>query len=336
MDKEAEFALFLLEFLDPDFEKNSPNETAIEWASRWEDEQHTAFRVAEEARDIRSMFRAAHSIRNSVYEWNPSMFIVFGKTRLRSIQRKLRTYIDEWIDSGFQSDGSECPRMRNFKPPYRGGSEEAATPRPKWDSPPEAYSPPPTAISALAKLHRGKAVPFGGHYEIDIEKGTKSTIQMRIDSRGGIDYFLRQESLGSNAELRAAQIFYWFYRSGWVFSLMRCNRCRSLSVPTTKPRKRYERGWHCDKCRNSAAALAATAAKREQFREQWLALAVDAYTEFVSRPRRAAHDLSAFITERVNRDLPFSDRIKRNTITRNLKQIQARAELKGAKRNAKG
>jgi hypothetical protein len=46
--------------------------------------------------------------------------------------------------------------------------------------------------------------------------------------------------------------------------------------------------------------------------------------------------VSAFITERVNKHLPYCDRIKRNTITRNLKAIQAKAELKGAKQNAKG
>jgi hypothetical protein len=46
--------------------------------------------------------------------------------------------------------------------------------------------------------------------------------------------------------------------------------------------------------------------------------------------------VSAFLTERVNKNLPYSARIKRNTITRNLKEIQARAESKGEKRNAKG
>lgn len=333
---EADFVAFMLRFLDPDFEKNSPKETAIEWAGQWEDERHTAFETAKQRRDIPAMMRAALSMRASVREWNPELFIVFGKKELQSIQRKLRAHIDEWIDTGFQSDGSEYPAKRNFKPRFRNGNDPVIASRPKWNSPPEAYDPPPDAIAALAKLHRGKALPFGLHYEIEFEKKDSLPVQMRIDSRGGVDYFLRQEWLGSVAELRAAQIFYWFYRSSLVFDLMRCNRCKSLSVPRTKPRKKYERGWHCDKCRNGAAAQAATAMKREQFREQWFALAVNAYREYQLKPRRATHDLSVFVAQQVNRGLPFSARIKRNTITRNLKEIQAQAESKGENRNAKG
>lgn len=336
MHNEADFLLFMLRFLDPDFENHSPEETAIEWAGQWEEDQLDAFRKAEDSRDIQAMMSAAYSIRESVHEWNPEIFIVFGKEELRSIQRQLRVYIDEWIDSGFQPDGSECPRKRNFKPIFRNSGDGTAPGRPKWNFPPEAYNPPPAAVTALAKLHRGDAVPFGMHYEIQIEKGIEPAIAMSIAPRGGIDYYLRRAWLGSSAELRAAQIFYTFYRSNFVFLLMRCNRCKALSMPRIKPRKRYERGWHCDKCRNSAAAQAATDAKRNQFREQWFALAVDAYRGYRSKPRRSTHDVSAYLTEQVNKRLPYSTRIKRNTITRNLKEIQNRVELKGEDRNAKG
>jgi transposase-like protein len=335
MHSQADFMAFMLWFLDPDFGIDSPEKAAIEWTSQWEEEQHNAYQEAKNRRDIPAMMRAAGSIRDSIYEWNPEIFIEFDKDKLRSIQQRLRAYIDEWIDTGFQSDGSECPGKRNFQPMFRGWSEGAAATRPEWNSPPEAFEPPPAAISALARLHRGKAIPFGRHFEIEIEKDTKQSVQIRIHPDGGIDYFLSKEWLGSDAELRAAQIFYWFYRSKCIFFLMRCAHCKRLDVPKTKPRRRYERGWHCDKCRNGAAALAATSAKRGQVREQWSALAVNAYREYTSKSRRATHDVSAYITERVNKHLPFADRIKRNTITRNLKAIQAKAELKGAKQNAK-
>lgn len=336
MYREGDFIQLMLLFLDPEFENHSPEETAIEWAGQWDKELHDAFEEAKKLRNPLAMMRAADSIRDSAHEWNPEMFIVFGKKKLRSIQRQLRAYIDEWIDSGFQSDGSEIPSHRNFKPRFRDNGDGLATSRPRWDSPPEAYDPPPAAVSALAKLHRGKAVPFGMHYEIEIERETKPFVELRIGARGGIDYFLGRGWLGSSAELRAAQIFYWFYRSNWVLLLMRCNRCKAFSMPKTRPRRKYERGWHCDKCRNSAAAQAATDATRARLREQWFALAVDAYRDYRSETRRSTHDVSAFITERVNKSLPYSSRIKRNTITRNLKEIRAQVELKGEDRNAKG
>lgn len=282
------------------------------------------------------MMRAVRFIRDSLEEWDPRIFLVSGKKELRSIQRQLRAYINEWIDSGFAPDGSEFPARREFKVRLRDRGDGTTIARPKWNTPPEDYAPPPAAISAIAKLHKGKAVPSaGGRYHIEIEDDARSPVAMSIFTRGGVSYSLRGTA-GLTMESRAALIFYWFYRSSWLFRLMRCNRCKALSLPQTKPRKRYERGWHCDKCRNSAAAQAATAARRTRLREQWLGLAVDAYREYRSSPRRSTNGVSAFIAERVNKRLPYNSRIKRNTITRNLKEIQAHAELKGAKRNAKG
>lgn len=325
----------MLVFLDPAFENLAPKESTVEWTCQWEDEQLEAFREAEKRRNGPAMLRAARAIQASLNEWNPEIFLVFSKKELRSIQRQLRAYIDEWIDTGFVSDGSEFPDRREFKPRLRDRGDGTAISRPKWNEPPEDYAPPPAAVCAIAKLHHGKAVPSIGRYRIDVEDNAKSPVEMSISPGGGVNYFLREKGR-RNTELRAALIFYWFYRSNWVFWLRRCNRCKALSMPTTKPRKRYERGWHCDKCRNSAAAQAATDARRARLREQWLGLAVDAYREYRSSPRRSTNDVSAFIAERVNKRLPYNSRIKRNTITRNFKEIQIRAAKTGAKRNAKG
>lgn len=326
----------MLVFLDPAFENLAPKESTVEWTCQWEDEQLEAFKEAKKRRDVPAMFRAERSIRASLNEWNPEIFLVFSKKELRSIQRQLRAYINEWIDSGFAPDGSEFPVRREFKPRLRDRDDGTAISRPKWPlPPPEDYAPPPAAVSAIAKLHHGKAVPYIGRYRIEIENNAKPPVEMSISPGGGVDYILREKGRQST-ESRAALIFYWFYRSNWLFRLMRCNRCKALSLPQTKPRKRYERGWHCDKCRNSAAAQAATAARRTRLREQWLGLAVDAYREYRSSPRRSTNDVSVFIAERVNKRLPYNSRIKRNTITRNLKEIQAHAAKKETNRNAKG
>lgn len=107
--------------------------------------------------------------------------------------------------------------------------------------------------------------------------------------------------------------------------IMRCNRCRAIFSPDRKPRNRYERGWHCLKCRYTAAAQSATDARRDENRKKWMALAVTAYRDYISKPRRSTHNVSVFVADRVNEKLKPVNWITRNTITRNLKEIEVRA-----------
>jgi hypothetical protein len=208
------------------------------------------------------------------------------------IHLKVRAYIDEWIDTGFLSDGSEVPDSRGIRP----------------------ASNAPSARAALA-LMENRIRP-----------------KMRFDLRGGITF----DPIGfpsPTLENFAGEIFVELYCSEWLFRIMRCNRCKAIFLPDREPRKRYERGWHCSKCRNSAAAQAATDAKRAEFRRRWFALAVNAYTEYHGSARRTTNGLTQFVTSRVNEGLPLGGKVKRNRITRNLAEIQIEAERR---QNGKG
>jgi hypothetical protein len=70
-----------------------------------------------------------------------------------------------------------------------------------------------------------------------------------------------------------------------------------------------------------------------QFRhQQWFNLAVDAYIAVNTTPSQGgSFDRAAQITETVNAGLPLFDRIKRNTVTRNLEEIARAATEKIAK-----
>lgn len=302
-------------------------------------------------------FLSLHPPDRDYKQWQLAMCAV----DLPQIQPMVRRFVEEWIETGFRPDGSEMPYQRAFIPKGRPQGEALA------DYMRNARSEAPKAIHAIAELHGAEIRPNTGYYSldtIDMEKETRaeradrmqnasleaqSKFQMLLDLRspktvlpdfrvvigpqGGFT-FRPDPFVEPTSQNLAAVIFSEFYCSELRFRLMRCNRCKAMVLPDRKPRTRYERGWHCDKCRNSAAAQSATDASRARFREQWFALAVDAYREYVSKPRRSTHDESAFLAERVNRNLPYSSRIKRHTITRNLTKIQAAAERR--KRNAKG
>jgi hypothetical protein len=71
---------------------------------------------------------------------------------------------------------------------------------------------------------------------------------------------------------------------------------------------------------------------RQSRHQQWFKLAVDACIALNAMPcQGGAIDRTAQITERVNAELPLFDRIKRNTVTRNLGEIERAATEKIAK-----
>lgn len=264
-------------------------------------------------------FLSVHRPDSDSKQWQLAMCSV----DLPQIQPMVRRFIDEWIETGFRPDGSEMPYERAFIPRGRPQGEALA------DYVRNARFEAPSAIHALADLHGAEIGPNTGYYSLDTMMKERRTalpdFRVVIGPKGGTSY--RPDPYVDPAPQNLATvIFLEFYGSEWLFRLMRCNRCKAIVLPDRKPRNRYERGWHCDKCRNSAAAQAATDARRARLKEQWFALAVDAYREYISKPRRSTLDVKAFITERVNKNLPYSSRIKRHTITRNLAKIQAEAE----------
>jgi transposase-like protein len=259
--------------------------------------------IAVQGASERAKWERNHSGAEGIENWEYAMIARGVAFDPLEIHLRVRAYIDEWIDTGFFSDGSEAPDSRGFR-------------------------------AGISSRSIGSKAPSARAVLRDLEERIRP--KLHFGTRGGITY----HPIGfpsPTPDNFAGEIFLEFYCSEWLFRIVRCNRCRVISVPDRKPRKRYERGWHCSKCRNSAAAQAATDAKRAEFREKWFALAVAAYREYMSRPRRPTLHVSAFLMERVNEGLsPTGKIIKLNTITRNLKEIQAQSTVKGTRNNAKG
>ena len=122
----------------------------------------------------------------------------------------------------------------------------------------------------------------------------------------------------------AAGMFLFFYHSEWLYRLMKCRQCGVFAVPDRKPRKSYVRGWHCRPCGRTVSATISVAERRKDQRKKWFNLAVDAVRRWEQRPRN--QDRIEWIKEEVNKGLRLVDQIKRNTITHNLKDIEARAK----------
>ncbi len=285
-----------------------------------------------------------------------SVLISLDKEGAAAVQREFRQYLEEWIQTGFQPDGSEWPEKRNFAPPQSA----------------ESFSgkPFPRALESLARFWNGALLvktdkSAGWSYLIvpsqqaNADSDPPAGLSVEIGPQGGFGY---QPSISKrraypaseieqanppelkglriadrskyvpepvNPEPVAAGLFESFYRSEWLFRLMQCHHCRSFAVPN-KPRKSYVRGWHCRKCSSKVTATKATERSRKQQRDKWLNLAVDACARWDAMSRKPRGiDRIPWITEQVNGKLALVNRIKRQTITRNLSEI----EMKVRERN---
>lgn len=229
-----------------------------------------------------------------------------------------REFVDAWIDSGFQPDGSEAPEKRTY-----------AT----WGGQVIFQSLEGLLNSVHVIVKSREQFVFGLQAKNSQQTPLRGSLSFMFDLRGGI----RANPVMFRGHLKpnelAAMGFLYFWNSGQLFTIMRCTHCGVFTIPR-KVRKSYVRGWHCERCRNSASAKAATADARKSIRDRWFALAVSAYLEFGRQRRRAKNDQVEFIRKRVNDGLPPLQRIKRNTITHNLTEIQAAA--KEGNKNAKG
>lgn len=242
----------------------------------------------------------------------------FWPRQRREAQQWFRQYVGAWIDSGFQQNRSEMPEMRTYA---------------SWGGQDIFQSLEGLLNSFLVIEGPREKTIFGLQANNSKQTTLRGSLSFKFDPRGGIraDPVMFRGHLKPN-EL-AAMGFLYFWNSGQLFTLMRCANCGIFSVPS-KVRKSYVRGWHCDRCRNSASAKAATAETRKRIRDGWFTRAVDAYLKFDRRPHRLTSNRTLFIVEQVNSGLPILDRIKRNTVTRNLAKIQTAAE--GRNKNAKG
>jgi len=238
----------------------------------------------------------------------------FKQSEAAAALTTLQGAINFWIDTGFrskESKGSETPTGRHL-PTHEGPGVLLDIARLlNCDDP---VSTEAGVWTFQASQHRKKN-PLCG------------LLAMRMEPRGGFRFAPILFGHAWPGNMLAAWAFYFFWQQDtWRFRLMRCAHCRFFSIPERKTRKSYVRGWHCERCRNSASAKAATANLRDSLRKRWFARAVSALLEYEGGPRRAGNDLVQFITDRVNAGLKPTNRIKRNTITRNLAAIRQMAE----------
>jgi hypothetical protein len=256
-----------------------------------------------------------------------SVLFLSGRVEVGAVRRELAHFLGEWIESGIQSDGSERPYERSFAP---------KSCRKEWsfDDGKPNLSPPPRAVKAMANFCNGSLLVRDNSYlVVGHEKAnTSGSVSVVIGSRGGIEYEPTFSSLSDDPETVAAGMFLTFYRSEWLFRLMRCRHCCKFSAPRRRPRRNYVRGWLCSKCARTVPATVAMKNSRQSRHQQWFNLAVDACIALNTTPSQGgAIDRTAQITERVNAELHLFDRIKRNTVTRNLGEIERAATEKRAK-----
>ena len=232
---------------------------------------------------------------------------IYGKPMVKRFDT-LRTLVDEWIDTGIQADGSEQPGGRRLSDEsdveYVGG---VLTTKPK------------SRIRQMVNDYQKRHPMF---VQLQDDGGTLPVFA----AEGGDESITDDEPSMPGREV--VRLFIQFFDSPWIFRLMRCARCGTYQL-VNAPRQSYVHGWHCAECRKTAAATRCVSKARADGRERKLQACAAAWTK--GEPKHA--DRRLWVLEQANKQLSFSERIKRNFIARNLAEIQARAERM---QNAKG
>jgi hypothetical protein len=233
--------------------------------------------VAVRGADDRAKFEKNHPRVEGMENWEHAMH--WRLVDPLEIHKLVRTYVDEWINTGLLSDGSEAPEIRAFRPVYfsKGGAAKA-----------------PSACVALADM------------------AERIRPQMSFGMRGGITHHPRGLS-SPTPEILAGEIFLEFYCSEWLYRIMRCNHCKAIVVFDREPRARYVRGWHCPKCSKKVTARVSTTESRDRQREAWLAPVTGAFLQYESK--RPKGDRVDWIRDEINKKLPLVHRIKRHRVT---------------------
>lgn len=259
-----------------------------------------------------------------------------ARERAVEIQKIFKEFIDEWIESGFDNDGKEWPGRRNFNEREDVEVFDGFSYRKCKDGKPIESTP--MAITGMQSLFRGNyflATPqpgrtvYGvsgvGHRPGAAENGDVTGFDIQIHSRGGSSGGVKLlPKLWKKRDSRfiAAWLFMEFYNSDWTTKLVKCRECSKYAVPRTV-RKSYEHGWYCSKkCRN-VKNKKTIAVIRKKEHDKWFNLAVNACIEWDSSAVKPSDDWIRWITEKVNEKM--TNKIKRNTITRNLSKIEEEA-----------
>jgi hypothetical protein len=239
---------------------------------------------------------------NWEYGFGQSIAFLSPRVDPSEVQKMVRSYVDEWINSGFQPDGSERPYRRNFAPKWN--FEDGKT----------NLLPAPRAVCAMARFCGGSLSVPGGRGGSYIVVDSQRASSVAIGPQGGVQSSFESSS-DDDSELLAASLFLHFYDSEWIFRLMRCAHCEVLAVPIKTPKQTYLRGWHCRSCMRKAPAMISTARARQQERDTWLELVRLAVIAYESK--RPAGDRARWILSKVQGKMPAKmPAIKRNRVTR--------------------
>jgi hypothetical protein len=232
---------------------------------------------------------------------------------IRAVQQALRFNLTQWIESGFQPDGSEVPLRRNLKP-NRGQR--------------------PPVVDSMARLLSGRSPVIDTRngdavYVLDefdqgfpaFKIGKPKARPITAICGDGSFVFDFKPYAPFAPEDYAALAFMRFCQSDWKTLLMQCRQCRSFAV-LNKPRKSYEHGWYCSKkCRN-VNAKKTTEKNRKNHHDRWFGLAVDACARWDAMTRKPKQDTASWIYDEIKEHLPLVDRIHRQSIKRNLSEIE--------------
>jgi hypothetical protein len=197
---------------------------------------------------------------------------------------KIRTLINEWLDSAYVKDGIEKPHERKLGPI---GVRTLFTFR---DSNKPTQYLRPDGETELIFPHEQRILSAGG---VEAPVADSEREAFRLFS----DFMDEPASKVRFAVCRACKIYY-------------CNQKRLASE--------YERGTHCEACRSKVTATRSQKDTRLRWKKKALLLAADAWSKWASKPRRDQR--SRWIAAEVNKGLRPTERIKKNWVTLNTKK----------------
>lgn len=270
----------------------------------------------------------------------------------------LRIYTDEWLRTGFDSDGKESPfarRLTQTKVAWAAvwGEEDRALRAPgiDWDSGIE-YLPfslarkltikpdgeplkPFTSPFAPARIQPPKTpLPGTGEWVLDKVRGRRKA-KLRDLTPAARTHPNMPEDVVEAANRRAGILFHAFMKATWRYRLGKCARCQAYFILKVNPSKKpYIRGMHCSDCKSPASAGASAKTKRADREQKLLNLAARVWSAW--RPAPEFKERNQWVAEQVSDLLGEKRAIQRNWVTRHEKEIMAMQGKNRENTNSRG
>lgn len=224
----------------------------------------------------------------------------------QDFRQLLRNYVDMWLETGREQDGTERPLVRK----------------------------PTMVIQALvtAYLRTHPALP------VHFDNGYQVAIPFRLESfpslRPKRPYSFRELPSGERVRLvrgvhkprndvkdDAQRLFVGMLFTRWSMRVAKCRHatCGRYYI-LNKPRVFYKRGTVCRRCSSSLSAAQRTTDQRRRQHETLLRAAVRAYAEWHAKASLQRSSLKAYISRELRRQ---RGEVTVKWVTRHMKEIQA-------------